>query len=80
MYEQARADAVTQLTTDQPELAALLDEGEPWALPFIFAPDLVRLLCASETPAELSRVVLEFIRGMEIITQVHYETIAGATP
>ncbi len=80
MYERARRHAVAQVAAERPELAALLEGQDSWTLPIMFAPDLVRLLCSSESPAELSRIVLEFMSGLQVLTQVRYDEMAGAGP
>lgn len=68
-------DVVARLAAEIPELADMLAAGDPWALPLILAPDLVQVIHSITSPAELSRVILEFTTGLQAIAQDQYETL-----
>jgi hypothetical protein len=58
-------------------VAGLVEEGDPSALPLLLAPDLVRLIHDLDTPGEVVRTVLEFIRGLQIVAQIRCDDLEG---
>jgi hypothetical protein len=76
-----RVDVMAHVAADRPELADLLDylmeEDSPAVLPFLLAPDLVRLIHSVESPSDVARIVLEFMQGLQIVAQIRYEDMEG---